>query len=175
MHFQKRISILSQQAGFLVLYTLFITASPLYAAPLLRISAPGENQTVLGKDITISFVVGNLTIGTGGHIHLWLDNPIQTASTAAYITTHFDYVLEDVSPGPHSLTLELVKPDHAPFSPTVKETVRFASILPQTLFSSPTPFFLSPLSRIDGKVILGLFAIGIIIIGFFLFSLTRKP
>ena len=174
MHFQKRISILSQQAGIIVLYTLFIIPSPLFASPLLRISAPGENQTVLGKDITISFVVGNLTIGTEGHIHLWLDNPIQTASTAAYITTHFDYVLENVSPGPDRLTLELVKPNHASFIPIVKETVYFTSTLPQAV-SSPALLPLPLLEEVDGKIILGGIAIGIIITGFFLFSLTRKP
>ena len=175
MHFQKRIPILSQQVGLFVLYTLFIIPSPLSAAPLLRISAPSENQTVLGKDITISFVVGNLIMGAEGHIHLWLDNPGETASTAAIITTHFDYILENVSPGAHTLTLELVKPDHASFSPGVKETVRFTSILPQALSSSPTPSFLSPLLRIDEKVILGLLAIGIIIIGFFFLFFARRP
>ena len=174
MHFQKRIPILSQQVGLFVLYTLFIIPSPLSAAPLLRISAPSENQTVLGKDITISFVVGNLIMGAEGHIHLWLDNPGETASTAAIITTHFDYILENVSPGAHTLTLELVKPDHASFSPGVKETVRFTSILPQAV-SSPTPLSLPHSSKVDGKIILGWLAIGIIIIGFFFLFFARRP
>lgn len=174
MHFQKRISILSQQAGILVLSALFIIPSPLSSSPLVRISAPGENQTVLGKDITISFLVGNLTIGREGHIHLWLDNPVQTATTAAIINTHFDYVLENVSPGSHSLTLELVKPNHASFIPIVKETVHFTSTLPQAV-SSPTSQSLPPLSKVDGRIIPAGIGTGIIIIGIALLSLTRKP
>lgn len=149
------------------MYTLFIIPSPVSSAPLLRISAPSENQTVLGKDITISFVVGNVTIGPEGHLHLWLDNSVQTASTAAIITTHFDYILENVLPGTHTLTLEFVKSDHTSFSPSVKEIVHFTTTLPQ----NPSPYLSTPPNR---EIILGTIGIGTIVIGIILLFLTRR-
>ena len=99
--------------------------------PLLKIISPTDGQTVLGDKITISFVVGNLIVGSEGHLHLWLDNPIHEASNATEITTHFDYVIEGVSAGIHTITLEVVKPDHTSYDPAVAKTTYFTTQLPQ--------------------------------------------
>lgn len=106
--------------------------------PLLKIVSPTDGQTILGDKITVSFVVGNLIVGSEGHLHLWFDNPLHEVSNATEITTHFDYVLEGVSPGVHTLNLEVVKPDHTSFNPAISETTRFNTQLSQT--TTPSEF-----------------------------------
>lgn len=117
---------------------IFITSASneVRASPLLKIVSPSDNQTVLGSNMTVSFIVGNAQVGKDTILHLWLDNPDTSSSTAAVINTHFDYVLSDVPPGDHLLILEAVKPDGFSFNPKIKEEVRFSNVIPQ---NSPVP------------------------------------
>ncbi len=139
--------------------------------PQIKIISPVENQTILGDKVTISFIVGNLEVGREGHLHIWLDNPILTASTAGEITSNFNYLLTDVSAGNHKLTLEVVKPDHRSFSPVVSSSIYFTSVLPETPTTTPTPRpqnIISPVSFINWQQILLIAAVVSIAIGCFI-------
>lgn len=151
---------------YIIVISSFFSSRVSAQNPLLKIISPTDRQTILGNKITVSFVVGNLIVGNEGHLHLWFDNPIHEASNATEITTHFDYVLEGVSPGVHTMTLEVVKPDHTSFNPAVSETTYFTTQLPQNAKSSGqiksqniVPEFIWPVLGI-------IFGILIIIIGF---------
>lgn len=105
--------------------------------PQLKIITPSENQTVLGTQVTVSFIVGDLEIGREGHLHLWLDDNHNNASPSAHLETHFDYILSGLNPGEHQLDLEVVKPDHQSFTPRILQNVSFKTQL--LLSASPTP------------------------------------
>ena len=107
--------------------------------PQIKIISPTDNQTILGDKVTISFIVGDLEVGREGHLHLWLDNPIQEASTAAEITSNLNYSLTDMSSGYHNLAIEVVKPDHLSYHPVTKQTVSFITSLPEILTVTSVP------------------------------------
>jgi hypothetical protein len=55
-----------------------------------------------------------------GHMHIWLDT--QTFNT---LTSEPAWVFGGVTPGPHTLNVELVHNNHTPLSPPVKKTITF--------------------------------------------------
>jgi hypothetical protein len=55
-----------------------------------------------------------------GHLHIWLDN--QTFNT---LTSEPAWVFGGVTPGTHTLNVELVRNNHTPLSPPVKKTITF--------------------------------------------------
>lgn len=120
--------------GYLVICILgYLTVTSSVSAetkPQLKIVSPTENQIILGDKVTISFIVGKLSIGREGLLHLWLDQDIETATSATLLQTHFDHILENLPPGKHKLTLEVVKPNHQSFNPPVRQTVAFKTDLP---------------------------------------------
>lgn len=128
--------------SFFVIISLLLLSgfsSPVSAdIPLIKIISPVADQTVLGRDVTLSFVA-HLIIPAEGYLLFWLDNPLQTASTAGRLMTHHDYLLKNLSPAAHSLTLEAVRPDGKSFDPPVKDTVRFKTVLSSAITPSPLP------------------------------------
>ena len=110
----------------LIILIYLAAIKPVFAyEPLLKIVSPTDNQTILGSEITVSFILGNVIFGKEAHLHLWLDNTNQTATTATEITSHLAYILSNLSPGSHTLTLEAVKPNHSTFIPPVKQSSHF--------------------------------------------------
>lgn len=97
----------------------------------IKIIAPTEGQTILGDKVTISFIVSDFYPGQDGFINLWLDNPIEEVTTAARISSSFNHILSDLPQGLHKLSMEAVGKNNLSFSPKVKQTVSFATILPQ--------------------------------------------
>lgn len=144
----------------------------------IKIISPTEGQTILGDKVTISFITGEFTVGQDGYLNLWLDNPLKDASFASKITSNFDYILSDLPPGPHRITLEAVKPDRQLFHPSVIQSVSFATTLPQTTTSIPSPpaqniFFFPAL--INWQIILLFISALVIIIGIFVKVTFGKP
>jgi len=136
--------------------------------PQIKIISPTDNQTILGDKITISFIVGDFSVGQDGYLNLWLDNPKEEASTAAKITSQFDYNLMDLPMGLHKMTLEAVKSNNISFSPKVKQSVSFTTVLPQvpTITLSPTPNNMPSLGNLyNWQHILLLTALVIIVVG----------
>jgi len=106
------------------------------AAPELDILSPREGGTIhpdpkLGAVVVTEFEVKHFKIVdfTGvtiqepgvGHILIRLDNqPFSTIHTESKIS-----VFGQVTPGKHTVTLELVNNDHTPLKPRVIKTVHF--------------------------------------------------
>ncbi|OGG26410.1 hypothetical protein A2960_06040 [Candidatus Gottesmanbacteria bacterium RIFCSPLOWO2_01_FULL_39_12b] len=138
--------------------------------PQLKIYAPQNNQTILGDKVTLSFIVGKANFNDI-HLHLWLDNPVQAASTASEITTHFDQVLTEIREGSHVLSLEVVQADHASFILPIKESVLFKTVFPPgenlSPFSPSTSLNLTN-PTIDYRIIILLLAVVLISLGIFL-------
>lgn len=146
--------------------------------PQIKIVSPSQGQQVLGDKVTVSFIAGDFTVGQDGYLHLWLDNPIEEASTAAQITGQFDYTLSDLSPGPHKLTMEAVKANKVSFNPPVKQTVSFTTSLAYvpTITPSPTPFnILSLTNSINWQYAMLVAAVIIVALGVILKSTFGKP
>lgn len=144
----------------------------------IRIVSPTEGQTILGDKVTISFIVSDFSVGQDGYLHLWLDNPEEEASTAAKISSQFDYTLAGMSAGAHKLTLEAVKLNMRSFYPPVKQTVSFNTKPAQipTITLSPTPLsMLAFVSSLNWQYILIITSILIITFGLVLKSTFGKP
>lgn len=105
----------------------------------LKIISPSHNQTILGDKVTVSFIISDFTVGQDGYIRLWLDNPIEEATNASKISSSFNYTLSGLPEGLHKLTLEAVKTNNLSFSPKVKQTVLFTTILPLTQTAAISP------------------------------------
>lgn len=146
--------------------------------PQIKIVSPVGGQIILGDRVNISFIVSDFSVGQDGYINLWLDNPIQEASTAAKIASQFDYTLSDVPSGPHILTLEAIKSNHLSFNPPAVQTVSFSTALPQesfvTLSPAPKSIFTFA-SFISWQHILIITAVLMTIIGFVVKFTFGKP
>jgi hypothetical protein len=110
---------------FFFLYLLTLCHAYADGPPQLQIVSPTDEQTIFGTQITVSFIAGNMIFGKDGHIHLWLDATVVEESTATEIPAHAEYVLSDLPTGKHSLTLEIVQPDHTSFTPPIVQTSTF--------------------------------------------------
>lgn len=122
----------------------------------------------MGDKVTVSYVISDFTVGQDGYLFLWLDNPLQDASTAARIASQFDYTLADLSPGIHKLTLEAVQKNNSVFNPPVKQSVSFTSQLPEiptNNISSAPANIVSFADSINWQYVLLVIAVLIIIIG----------
>jgi len=113
--------------------------TPVYATtPLVKIVSPTDGQTVVGQEVTVSFILGNAVFGSEAHLHLWLDISSPSASTATEIASHHDHILSGLSPGIHTLTLEAVRPDHQSFVPAV-QTISTFTLQPPVVQPTVTP------------------------------------
>lgn len=146
--------------------------------PQIKIISPVGGQTIFGDKVTVSFIAADFTVGQDGHLNLWLDNPVEEASTAAKILGQFNYTLSDLVSGPHKLTLEVVTRDNLSFRPPIKQTVYFTTSSPQipTITSFPTPSnIVSFVGLINWQYVLLITALIIITVGLILKSTFGKP
>lgn len=146
----------------------------------LKIISPSSGQAILGDKATISFIISDFTVGQDGYIRLWLDNPIEEATNASKITSSFDYTLSGLPEGLHKLTLEAVKTNNLSFSPKVKQTVSFTTILPLTQTAaispaSPPPNTLLGLNSQSWQYVLTFGAILMMVIGLIIKMKWGKP
>ncbi|MFA4820552.1 MAG: cupredoxin domain-containing protein, partial [Candidatus Aenigmatarchaeota archaeon] len=108
--------------------------------PPVDIVSPTEGQIIAGTGVTVTMSASNIkltapngTIVNGeGHFHLWLDNANEQRGAKTTFT------FENVSPGTHTLKVELHKGDHSLYEGTAK-TVSFMITAP-TLSASTLPF-----------------------------------
>ena len=89
---------------------------------------PGTGKSGIGTDVNTTFTVGS-TKGNEGHIHVWVDG--------AYITIWAspDGIPLTLTPGSHTIRLDLVNDFHQTFSPGINATttVNVASPLQSTV------------------------------------------
>ncbi|NLN77275.1 MAG: hypothetical protein GX139_13370, partial [Armatimonadetes bacterium] len=106
----------------------------------VNITAPEEGADVAAGNVTVSVDVTNFTLvePTGqenapgeGHLHYYLDALIPTdenepaiPETGGYIiSTNTSYTWEDVPPGEHNFSVQLVNKDHTPIIPLAADMV----------------------------------------------------
>lgn len=116
---------------------LLLPVSTLAASPGLVILSPVKGQILPGQQLTTQFLTPNFAIPKQGHIHLWLDQTkfTKTSAIKAYTAS---YDLTNLKYGYHTLTAELVKPDHSSFTPAISTSVTF-KLNPESMFSSSFP------------------------------------
>lgn len=171
---------------FVILSGLLIfalQATPAFAqSPALQIVSPKEGESILSNQIFVRFQVQNFKFvdfrrdkiakPREGHLNIWLDNKTPTPQNAVKQISTEPYVLENVTTGNHTVTLELVHSDDSSFTPRIVQTVNFSSTAPQPT-TAPTPppsnSTLSPSAQIAIGVLIAIVAI----LGFA--YLTLKP
>jgi len=106
----------------------------------VTITSPEANATIPAGNVTVEVNLTNFTLvePTGqpnapgeGHLHYYLDAPIPTNAsepaipkTGGYvISTNLSYTWENVTPGEHNLSVQVVHNDHTPLIPLVFDTV----------------------------------------------------
>lgn len=121
--------------------TLFIVAVmaffilPACAAPEIKILEPKEGSEIPAGNVTVTVEVsdfnivdkqGQAKVEGEGHIHYFMDEAIPTApgepavTTGTYIhTVNTSYIWQNVTPGMHNFSVELVNNDHTPLDPPV--------------------------------------------------------
>ncbi|MDD5418692.1 MAG: PQQ-binding-like beta-propeller repeat protein [Methanomicrobiaceae archaeon] len=108
--------------------------------PSLTIAEPQEGANLTGDAITVTVNVTNFSLVDAlggenvpgeGHLHYYLDAAVPTNASAPAITAPGTYVptvntshtWENVTPGEHNVSVQLVNNDHTPLIPLVYETV----------------------------------------------------
>ncbi len=106
----------------------------------VTIISPEDGASVAAGNVTVEVNLTNFTLvdPTGqpnapgeGHLHYYLDAPIPTNAseiavpeTGGYaISTNLSYTWENVTPGEHNLSVQVVNNDHTPIIPLVFDEV----------------------------------------------------
>lgn len=149
-----------------------VTSAP-QGSPKLTILSPAgilNNATMVGPSFVVSFAVTNfvLTEPVGqpkalntGHMHIFLDGAYIGQATSV---NSIQFI--GLSPGTHTIKLELVNNDHSPLSPDVSKSI--------TVTVSGASTSLSTSSSIPGFPIEAVFAGALVWIGALTYFAHRK-
>jgi hypothetical protein len=94
----------------------------------VRIVTPTNGEVIHSSTVPVKVKLSGATIvqttstnivPTKGHLHLYLDDQIESMNFTTSAT------IPDVSPGLHALKVEFVASDHLPFDPRVIAQVAF--------------------------------------------------
>ncbi len=106
--------------------------------PSLIVSSPTSKQQVVGNSVMVKLTVNNFNltdykthskvVSGQGHVHLWLDQTKTDPASAVKIFTD-SYTFENVKPGSHVLTAELVNNNHSSLVPPVTSKIEFTTSL----------------------------------------------
>lgn len=136
--------------SFLIIPNFVLAQSPTQKSqlqkeekPSLVIISPREAEQIFGEVVKVSFLTThfiftnstlriNNAIGEG-HLLAWIDDENHVRSTAKKINKATDFTIENVPPGPHILTLELVNNDESPLDPPVSQAVHFVTLKKQVI------------------------------------------
>lgn len=104
-------------------------------APTLSVLAPTDGSTITGDKINVQVDVNNYdlvdfrsksTPNEGqGHVHIWLDTDVTNPKEAYKLINDKTVDFDNVKPGDHTLTVQLVGNDHKPISPAIKQVIHF--------------------------------------------------
>lgn len=119
------------------------TAQPAVTSPGISITSPLNGATLSGTDIPLTVTVTNFRVvdkqgqaaaAGEGHVHFYLDvspipsDPAKPAipANAQAVWAHVSgtsYTFTNVSPGMHTVSVQLVNNDHTPVTPIVTQSV----------------------------------------------------
>ena len=138
-----------------ILVALLPTMSSFAQGGELLVRSPMQGETVIGNTMTVFFETPGITIVPSpikveeagkhpeankpgeGHLHFMLDlQPLGVWGSSD------PYTFENMPPGDHVLTIEIVQNDHASFTPPLVQQIRFTSVeapaaTPQEVASLP--------------------------------------
>lgn len=105
------------------------------AAPSFHVFGVKDGDTLQGGTVQVSVAAYNhkltdftkspAAVEGEGHIHLWLDTDANDPKAAVKSFDGEPVVFDNVAPGEHTLTVQLVGNDHKPVLPEVKQTIEF--------------------------------------------------
>ena len=135
------------------------SASAPALVPVVTILTPASGATLPAGDLTVTIKVDNFnvvdkqgqaSVAGEGHVHFYLDVPAPTAAgkpaiPASGVWAHVSgttYTFTGVTPGTHTITVQLVNNDHTPLIPVVTAqinvTVSAPALVPSLTITSPT-------------------------------------
>ena len=110
-------------------------AQPASQTPAITFTSPAEGSTVQGPEVTVTFSLSNFEIDPAnvgktnaagkGHVHGYLDGGSYIAIADYKVVLNKASAGVDLTPGQHSLKLELVNNDHGKVTPAVEKTLTF--------------------------------------------------
>ncbi len=123
-------------AALILMAALAVFVLPACAAPMIKILEPADGSDVSAGNVTVSVEVGDFKIVDKagqenvegeGHIHYYMDTAVPTAQGEPAITAEGTYVhiantsytWQNVTPGMHNFSVQLVNNDHTPLNPPV--------------------------------------------------------
>lgn len=126
------------------------------AQPLLNIVSPLEGEILPTGDVTVSVQalgfdlvdkLGQAAQPGEGHLHFYMDvdiptapgEPAVTANGTYKVTTEASVTWEDVAPGEHTFSAQLVNNDHTPLDTPVTANITVMVSGPWLTISSPSP------------------------------------
>ncbi|MEJ8544326.1 stalk domain-containing protein [Brevibacillus borstelensis] len=107
------------------------------AVPALSVNGPKEGEAISGDRVLVQTAVSGFSLSdfrmkgsvaaSEGHIHLWLDTDVSNPKLAVKQVNGDPVTFDNVKPGKHTLTVQLVGADHKPIQPEVKQVVHFTT------------------------------------------------
>lgn len=125
----------------LLALTLVSTSRVLAApVPLIKIDQPIDGQVVESYVVDLKFSLKNFTLKdykalpknkpNEGHLHIWLDVDSPNRDNVRMSFKNDIYTFADVTPGKHTLVVELANNDHSSFDPQIIQTIKFETKAP---------------------------------------------
>lgn len=115
--------------------------------PLIKIDQPVDGQVVESYVVDLRFSLKNFSLKdykvlpknkpNEGHLHLWLDVDSPAKDNARMSFKNDIYTFADVTPGKHTLVVELVNNDHSSFDPQIIQTIKFETKAPPGSEAAP--------------------------------------
>jgi hypothetical protein len=103
--------------------------------PTVKVTGPKEGEVIVGNKVTVTtevmdFILSdfrtNTAVASGeGHLHIWLDSDVTNPKIAYKQINGEPVTFDNVQPGDHTLTVQLVGANHKPIQPVVKHVVHF--------------------------------------------------
>jgi plastocyanin len=105
------------------------------ASPSFKVYGVNQDGILYGEQVKVSVAAFNHELADfrvhkdakdgQGHVHLWLDTDPADPKAAYKLVSGEPVVFDNVAPGEHTLTVQLVGNNHKPVLPAVKQVVHF--------------------------------------------------
>jgi len=131
-----------------------VQAAQTTPAPSVSITSPAAGATITGNSVNVTvspqnFQVvapGGAPVAGQGHLHFYMDVAVPTTPGVPAVTAQGTYhvsqgnsqIWENVTPGQHTFSVQLVNNNHTPFEPPVTASVTVTVQAPQPT-ATPAP------------------------------------
>jgi plastocyanin len=103
--------------------------------PIINVDGVKDGDIIMGSKVTINtdvtdfmlsdFRTKNDVAAGEGHVHIWLDTDVTNPKVAYKQVENEPVTFDNIKPGNHTLTLQLVGANHKPIQPEVKQVIHF--------------------------------------------------